>query len=102
MLSQAFCQGSLTYPRVPNKDRVILLTTADDLQHALDFLLAAHHWVHLALLGHLSQVAGKGVQGWRLAWRSLAGFLGPRLRLALAYWHLINADSLVDGFFKGV
>jgi hypothetical protein len=49
LLSQTLCHSCLADTRLSNQARVVLCTPAQNLDHTLDLLLAANHWVQLAL-----------------------------------------------------
>ena len=56
LLREALDDGRLAHARVAQDERVVLGAAAQDLHHALDFLLAADHRVELALARLLGEV----------------------------------------------
>jgi hypothetical protein len=57
-VSQSLHDGGLTGTRFANQDRVILGASAQDLQHASDFLVTADYRVEFAASCRLVQVDG--------------------------------------------
>ena len=80
-LGQAFDDGRLAHAGLAEQHRIVLGAAAEDLDDALDFVLAADDRVHLALAGDLGQVAAEGLQRGRL---DLALLLGSGLFRSLA------------------
>ena len=62
-LGQALDDRRLADARLAEQDRVVLGAAREDLDHALDFILAADDRVQLALPGQVGQVASERVQG---------------------------------------
>ena len=53
-------------PRLPHEDGVVLLATAEDLAHALDFLGTSDDRVKSTFFGHAGQITPKVVKHRRL------------------------------------
>ena len=79
-LGQALDDRRLADARLAEQDGVVLGPAGEDLDHPLDFILAADDRVQLALPGQVGQVAAERVQGRGLG---LLPFL-PRRRLPFA------------------
>ena len=62
-LGQALDDRRLADARLAQEDRVVLGAAREDLDHPLDFILAADDRVQLALPGQVGQVAAERVQG---------------------------------------
>ena len=75
-LGQAFDDGGLADAGLAEQHRIVLGAAAENLDHALDLVLAADDRVHLAFAGDLGQVAAEGFERGRL---DLALLLGRRL-----------------------
>ena len=86
-LCQAFHDGGLADAGLAQEDGVVLGAAAQDLDEALDLVLAADHRVELAALGEFGEVAAEAVEGRGLALAATgggaalhgAGLLGLRL-----------------------
>ena len=81
-LGQAFHDGGLADTGFAEQHRVVLGAAAQNLDHALDFVLAAHHRVEFALAGQFRQVAPEHPQRGRLHFLLAGGgfaFFGSRL-----------------------
>src|SRR5882757_1215146 len=83
-LRQPFDNGSFSYSRLANQNRIVLGAAAQDLDHALEFLIAADQRVELVIHRGLGEVAGELYQqagfaitlgGWSLLLRSPRQFL---------------------------
>ena len=66
-LRQSLNNSTLAHTRLANKDRVVLLASAQNLGHALYLFLSAHNGVQLALGSRPGQVGSKFVEHRRLA-----------------------------------
>ena len=71
----------LAHARLAQKNRVVLLASAEDLDHPLDLVLATDHRVELVLSSQLGQVAAETVQGRCLALARLRRPARPLARL---------------------
>jgi len=91
---QAFGNGGLAHAGFAHEQRVVLATTAQNLNDALDLVVATNERVDLALFGGLVQVLGEllqrrgflvalGLGGLLVVGRAFAG-LGSLWRIALA------------------
>ena len=103
LLGQALCDGRLANARVADERRVILGAAGQDLDDAVDLLLAADDRVKLALAGGLCQVLA--VLGQRLASAAgsrrlgravCAGLAGRALALAHVLRKLVEQRARVD------
>ena len=65
-LRQAFDDGRLAHAGFAEQHRIVLRAAAENLDDALDFILAADDRVHLAFAGDFRQVAAKGLERGRL------------------------------------
>ena len=81
LLRQAFHDRGLAHARFPEQDRIIFGAAAEDLNHPLDFILAADDRVHFTLARDLRQVASERLERGRF---DFALFLGGRLFRAFA------------------
>ena len=79
-LRQALDDSGLAHARVADEDRVVLGAARQDLDAALDLLVAAYHRVQLTLPRQHRQVPAEGVQRRRLGLRVRA--VRPRRRRA--------------------
>src|ERR1700719_1663551 len=61
-LRQTFYDGGLAYSGLADQHRIILGAAAQNLNHALDFAVAADQWIELTIHGRLRQVAGELAQ----------------------------------------
>ena len=61
-MGKSLHDGGLTGTRFTYQNRVVLRTTAQDLQYPTDFLVTANHRVKLPGTGSLNQVDGILVQ----------------------------------------
>ena len=77
-LGQALDDGGLAHARLADQHRVVLLAARQDLDDALDLLLAPDDRVELALARQLREVAAELVQGRRLG--PLLALLRPGAR----------------------
>ena len=73
-LGQALDDGGLADAGLAQEDGVVLLPAAEDLDDALDLVLAADDRIELAFFGQFGQVAAEAVQGGGLALAFLALF----------------------------
>ena len=80
-LGQTFDDRRLAHACLAQQHRVVLGAAAQNLNHALDLVLAADDRVHLAFAGDLGQVASEGLERGRL---DLALLLRGRLFRRLA------------------
>ena len=55
-MSQTFSDRSLTHPRFTDQDRIVLCTTAQDLQNTADLVITTDHGIELAASGTFVQV----------------------------------------------
>ena len=65
-LSQAFDDGGLSNPCFTEHHRVVFGTSAEDLNYALDLVLATDDRIQLALFRQFGQIAAERAQGRRL------------------------------------
>jgi hypothetical protein len=79
VLRQALDDGRLADARLAQQHGVVLAAAAEDLDDALDLVLAADDRVEVVLAGQLGEVAAEGVERRGLA----LGALGAGLALAL-------------------
>ena len=95
-LRQPLDDGRLADARLADQRRVVLGAAAENLDHALDLLLAADHRIELAFLGARGQIEAQLIGQRRLALLLLGGlFLRLILqdRLVGLRAHLIQADA---------
>ena len=76
---QALCDGGLAHAGFTHQQRVVLAAAAQDLDDALDFILAPDQRVDLAFFGQLVQVLGELLQR-----RGFFGLLGAFLVFSCA------------------
>ena len=72
-LGEAFDDGGLADAGFADQHRIVLRAAAEDLDDALDFVLAADDRIDLALLGEFREVAAEGAQRRRLDSSFFAG-----------------------------
>jgi len=72
-LGQAFDNGRLAHAGLADEHRVVLGAAAEDLHHALQFAIAAHQGIELAVHGGLGEVAAELGQQAGLALTRLRG-----------------------------
>jgi hypothetical protein len=89
---QALGNGGLAHAGLAHQQRVVLAAAAQDLDHALDLVLAADQRVDLAVLGQLVQVLGELLQRRALA-VALAASFSPSLAAARCPWRARAARS---------
>ena len=79
---QALGDGGLAHAGLTDQQRVVLAAAAQDLDHALDLVLAADQRIDLAVLGGLVQVLGELLQRRSLfvLLAALFAFAGSRIR----------------------
>ena len=65
-LGQAFGNGGFAHARLANQHWVVLGASAKDLDDTVDFVLASHHRIELALTSQLREVATEFIQRWCL------------------------------------
>ena len=58
--ARPFGDGGLAHAGFADEDRIVLRAAAENLDDALDFVLAADDRIEFAFLGQLGQVAAKG------------------------------------------
>src|SRR5207247_4267466 len=80
LLSEALDDGRLAHARLADQHRVVLRAPGQDLDDALDLLLAPDDRIQLTLAGQLREVTGELVEDGRL--RPL---LGPRVEIGRAH-----------------
>ena len=71
--ARPFDNGRLAHAGLAQKHRIVLGAAAQDLDHPLDFVLAADDRVHLAFAGDFRQIAAEGLQRGRLDFAFLLG-----------------------------
>ena len=95
LLGQALHDGGLAHARLPQEDRVVLPTAAEDLDDAIHLLIPADEVVEDASLCHLGQVPGElGEQ------RMLLLLFGDLLFLAAFEEDLLGRDEVGPGLLE--
>ena len=84
-LGKTFDDGTLTYARFTNQNRIVLLASAQDFHHSADFLVSSHHRVELAVFGSLGQVVAKLVKEWRIRLGALFAAGTNHVRFGVAH-----------------
>ena len=64
-LGQPLGDGRLADARLTDEDRVVLRAARENLDHALDFLGTADHWVETAFGRHLREITAVLLEQWR-------------------------------------
>ena len=99
LLGQTFHNRRLAHTRFTQQNRVVLGAATEDLNHALDLVLAPDDRVHLAFAGDLGQIAAKRFQRGRL---DFALFLGWRLLRALARRRILGRLEIGIEFLQNL
>ena len=81
---ESLYDSGFTDTRFTNQDRVVLLTSAQNLHHALDLILTAYDRIQFAFFGQLGQIPTVFIQGRRL----FLTLRGLPLRLPAALIHV--------------
>ena len=104
-LRQTFDDGGLAHARFAEEHGIVLGAAAENLNDALDFVLAPDDRIHFALAGDFRQVAAEGLQRGRFDFALfLRAFFGRRLRSAGAAFFLAGEIRIefLQNFLAGL
>ncbi len=93
-LGQALDDGRLAHARLAQQHRVVLLTPAQNLDDALDLVLAADDRVELPFAGQFRQITPKAIQRRRFALAVLALFF-----LCLGFFAFHTRSQKIQNLF---
>ena len=70
---QAFNNGAFAHAGIADNNGVVLATTAEDVDHLIDFGVAAHHWVQFLVPGQFGEVGGVALERVHVHLRLIGG-----------------------------